>query len=238
MLHWARAMENRHGLLVDACLTQADGHAERVAALHMIEPRADRPTAITLGADKAYDVEDFVNELRSMNVTPHVAQNTSGRRSTIDGRTTRHGGYAVSQRIRSGSRRHSAGSRRSRGNRRPGSVAVTASHGPLPSLPPTTIWCGCPSGSRRPADGQGARLRQGLCRPLAHRRDGRLDNEYLDLLEEAHLTFQGKSNGEIAFGALKSFLDVRYGTRDGSACAEFSWEGHDENDPSCGRGWL
>ena len=93
-------MENRHGLLVDACLTPADGHAERVAALHMIEPRADRPTAITLGADKAYDAEDFVNELRSMNVTPHVAQNTSGRSSAIDGRTTRHGGYAVSQRIR------------------------------------------------------------------------------------------------------------------------------------------
>ena len=93
-------MENRHGLLVDACLTRADGHAERVAALHMIEPRADRPTAITLGADKAYDAEDFVNELRSMKVTAHVAQNTSGRSSAIDGRTTRHGGYAVSQRIR------------------------------------------------------------------------------------------------------------------------------------------
>jgi transposase len=93
-------MENGHGLLVDACLTLADGHAERVAALHMIEPRADRPIAITLGADKAYDAEDFVNELRSMNVTPHVAQNTSGRSSAIDGRTTRHGGYAVSQRIR------------------------------------------------------------------------------------------------------------------------------------------
>ncbi|MGY4566934.1 MULTISPECIES: IS5 family transposase [Bradyrhizobium] len=93
-------MENRHGLLVDACLTLANGHAERVAALHMIEPRADRPTAITLGADKAYDAEDFVNELRSMNVTPHVAQNTSGRSSAIDGRTTRHSGYAVSQRIR------------------------------------------------------------------------------------------------------------------------------------------
>jgi transposase len=93
-------MENRHGLLVDTCLTPADGHAERVAALHMIEPRADRPQAITLGADKAYDAEDFVNELRSMKVTPHVAQNTSGRRSAIDGRTTRHGGYAVSQRIR------------------------------------------------------------------------------------------------------------------------------------------
>src|SRR5262249_41645862 len=58
-------MENRNGLVVDACLTPADGHAERVAALHMIEPHADRPQAITLGADKAYDAEDFVNELRS-----------------------------------------------------------------------------------------------------------------------------------------------------------------------------
>ncbi|MER9572742.1 IS5 family transposase [Mesorhizobium opportunistum] len=93
-------MENRHGLLVDACLTLADGHAERVAALHMIEPRAERPQAITLGADKAYDAEDFINELRSMKVTPHVAQNTNGRRSAIDRRTTRHVGYVVSQRIR------------------------------------------------------------------------------------------------------------------------------------------
>lgn len=93
-------MENRSGLLVDACLTPADGHAERVAALAMIEPHGDRPRAITLGADKAYDTEHFVNELRSMRVTPHVAQNTSGRRSAIDGRTTRHGGYGVSQRIR------------------------------------------------------------------------------------------------------------------------------------------
>lgn len=93
-------MENRHGLFVDACLTPADGHAERIAALHMIEPRADQPRAITLGADKAYDAEDFVNELRAMKVTPHVAQNTSGRTSAIDGRTTRHAGYAISQRIR------------------------------------------------------------------------------------------------------------------------------------------
>jgi transposase len=93
-------MENRSGLLVDACLTKADGHAERVAALHMIEPRAERPRVVTLGADKAYDAQDFVNELRSMRVTPHVAQNTGNRRSAIDGRTTRHGGYLVSQRIR------------------------------------------------------------------------------------------------------------------------------------------
>jgi transposase len=93
-------MENRSGLLVDACLTQADGHAERVAALHMIEPYGDRPRPITLGGDKGFDSADFVNELRSMNVTPHVAQNTANRRSAIDGRTTRHPGYAVSQRIR------------------------------------------------------------------------------------------------------------------------------------------
>lgn len=56
--------------------------------------------------------------------------------------------------------------------------------------------------------------------------------------EEAHLTFKGKSDDEIAFGALKGFLDVRYATRDGSAFAEFSWEGHDGNNPSYGRGWV
>jgi Transposase DDE domain len=59
-----------------------------------------RPRPITLGADKAYDAEDFVNQLRSMNATPHVAQNTKGRSSAIDGRTTRHACYALSQRIR------------------------------------------------------------------------------------------------------------------------------------------
>ncbi len=93
-------MENRSGLLVGACLTRADGHAERVAALALIEPFADRPRSIPLGADKAFDAEDFVNELRTMKITPPVAQNTSGRRSAIDGRTTRHAGYGVSQRIR------------------------------------------------------------------------------------------------------------------------------------------
>lgn len=95
-------MENRCGLLVDACVTEVDGHAERVAALVMIEEHADRPCAITLGADRGYDAADFVNELRSMNVTPHVAQNLTRRfgGSAIDGRTTRHVGYATSQRLR------------------------------------------------------------------------------------------------------------------------------------------
>jgi transposase len=93
-------MENRSGLLLDARLTRADGHAERVAALAMVEGVADRPRAVTLGADKGYDAKDFINELRSMKVRPHVAQNTSRRRSAIDRRTTRHPGYTASQRIR------------------------------------------------------------------------------------------------------------------------------------------
>jgi transposase len=91
-------MENRSGLIVDTRLTLVSGQAERLAALEMIAPHADRPTAITLGADKGYDAADFVEELRTLNVRPHVAQKR--RHSAIDGRTTRHAGYATSQRIR------------------------------------------------------------------------------------------------------------------------------------------
>jgi len=93
-------MENRLGLIVDARLTRVSGHAERLAALEMIEGFADRPMAVTLGADKGYDAADFVEELRTLNVRPHVARNTNRRRSAIDRRTTRHPGYAASQRIR------------------------------------------------------------------------------------------------------------------------------------------
>jgi transposase len=92
-------MENRHGLIVDATLTQATGTAEREAALAMMGRQRGRHR-VTLGADKAYDVAAFVADLRGLNVTPHVARNTSGRRSAIDRRTTRHVGYALSQRIR------------------------------------------------------------------------------------------------------------------------------------------
>ncbi|SDH95636.1 IS5 family transposase [Roseospirillum parvum] len=93
-------MENRSGLIVDTRLTRVSGHAERLAALDMIEPLADRPRAITLGADRGYDAADFVEDLRTLNVRPHVAQNTNRRRSAIDRRTTRHPGYAASIRIR------------------------------------------------------------------------------------------------------------------------------------------
>ncbi|MGH6820770.1 MAG: transposase, partial [Methylocella sp.] len=64
------------------------------------EPHAEPARPITLGADRGYDAADFVEELREFNVRPHVARNTNGRRSAIDGRTTRHAGYVASQRIR------------------------------------------------------------------------------------------------------------------------------------------
>jgi transposase len=92
-------MENRHALVVDTELTLATGTAEREAALEMVAARPGNHR-ITLGADKAYDVAGFVADLRQHNVTPHVAQNTTNRRSAIDGRTTRHPGYAVSGRVR------------------------------------------------------------------------------------------------------------------------------------------
>jgi len=90
-------MENRSGLVVDSRLTQATGTAERNAALEMIE---DVPGTkqITLGADRGYDVASFVNDLRQLRATPHVAQKTKG--TAIDKRTTRHAGYQTSLKIR------------------------------------------------------------------------------------------------------------------------------------------
>ncbi len=91
-------MENRNGLIVGVQTTQATGTAEREAALALVDTLGGR-RRITLGADKGYDAAEFVAALRERNVTPHIAQNTS-RRSGIDGRTTRHAGYDVSQRKR------------------------------------------------------------------------------------------------------------------------------------------
>jgi transposase len=92
-------MENRNGLVVDLRISEANGRAEPTTALAML---ADVPTKgrITVAADKAYDTAGFVAGCRAMNVTPQVAQHTTRRRSAIDGRTTRHAGYSVGQRIR------------------------------------------------------------------------------------------------------------------------------------------
>jgi transposase len=92
-------MENRNGLIVQGDLTKADGHAERKAALDMVHRHSPGSTRrLTLGADKGYDAGEFVSELRKAFVTPHVAQKS--RYSAIDGRTTRHAGYALSQKHR------------------------------------------------------------------------------------------------------------------------------------------
>lgn len=92
-------MENRNGLVVDAMVTQADGKAERDAALLMAW-QIPGAQPVTLGADKNYDTRALVGDLRPMAVTPHVAQNNSSRASAIDARTTRHAGYAISQKKR------------------------------------------------------------------------------------------------------------------------------------------
>jgi transposase len=91
--------DNRHGLVSDVRLTLATGTAERVAAVEMLGQKA-AGKRITLGGDRGYDTGEFVGKLRELQVTPHVAQNDTNRRSAIDGRTTRHEGYALSQRKR------------------------------------------------------------------------------------------------------------------------------------------
>src|SRR5881396_2096519 len=92
-------MENRHGLAVGGCVIPASGYAERAAALELLGA-LERGGRVTLGANKGYDTRDFVAAARLLGVTPHVAQNTTHRASALDGRTTRHAGYAVSQRRR------------------------------------------------------------------------------------------------------------------------------------------
>ena len=96
-------MENRNGLAVAGLVTQASGTAERAASEEMLGKKASPQTRITVGADKAYDVEEHVERLRAKNITPHIAVNDyvtkTGmvRKTSIDGRTTRHKGYTLSQ---------------------------------------------------------------------------------------------------------------------------------------------
>jgi transposase len=90
-------VENRNGLIAAAMATQADGYAEREAALLLLETKQKGSSRrITVGADKAYDTKDFVTAARALNVTAHVTKNEKGRRSNMDRRTTRHPGYAIS----------------------------------------------------------------------------------------------------------------------------------------------
>lgn len=88
-------LDNRHGLVANVCATVATGTAERDTALELLQTAS---AAKTVGADKNFDVAAFVAKVRELEITPHVAQKATG--SAIDGRTTRHAGYAVSQRKR------------------------------------------------------------------------------------------------------------------------------------------
>jgi len=93
-------MEHRSALIVDAELTTATGYAERDCAVEMLARLPDRARRRTVAGDKGYDTKGFVADVRALRFTPHLAPNTTNRSSAIDGRTTRHRGHVVSQRIR------------------------------------------------------------------------------------------------------------------------------------------
>ena len=157
----------------------------------MIEPHADRPRPITLGGDKGYDAEDFVNELRSMQVTPHVAQNISGRSSAIDGRTTRHGGYAISQRIRKrieeafGWIKTVAGQEKTQvQGRRPGRLRLHLRRRGLQSRPLAQAARGGRLMAKFPAFAKAFAGRWRIVEMDVW------DNDVLDEVEEAHITFK------------------------------------------------
>ena len=220
-------MENRNGLVVDACLTEANGHAERIAALHMIEPRADRSRPITLGADKAYDAEDFVNELRSMNAAPHVAQ----KRSLVGDRRPHDAARGLrSEPTHPQTDRGSL--RLDQDHRRPGSNQVPR---------PRARRMGLHLRRRRLQSGAVAEALGGprVKAPANCRLIGRWriveadlwDRSHLDLCGPATLTITAQG-GEIAFGALQAGLEVEY-ARDSIG---FHWAGCEEGDEVEGEG--
>src|SRR5260370_864791 len=127
LFRWSVVMETRNGRLLQTFQTEANGRAERDAALLMAEGLASGKR-VTMGGDKAYDTQEFVRERRGMNITRHVAQNTTNRRSAVDERTTRHAGYEGGQRKRKQSEQsfgwmQRGGMVRRRGKLRQGRVA-------------------------------------------------------------------------------------------------------------------
>jgi CRISPR associated protein, Cas1 family len=177
------------------------------------------------------DAENFVNELRSMNATPHVAQNANGRSSTINGRTTRHAGYAISQRIRKTDR---GSLRLDEDDRRAGEDQV-----PRPRSRPLDLrlhWMrppisrGCPSSWRKPHERAGQRQAR---RPLADRRGQHLGPRLpRSLSARDHDDRRRRSRAEIAFGAGQAGLDIEYSR----SSVGFAWEGFDEMEDGTGAG--
>src|SRR5579863_3082767 len=222
-------MENRNGLVVDACLTEANGHAERIAALHMIEPRADRPRPITLAADKGYDAEDFVNELRSMNATP--LRRAEHKRPLLGDRRPNGATRGLC-----GQPTHSQADRGSfwldQDGRRPAADQVPRSR---------ARRLGLHLRGRRLQSGAAAEAPRGLGvkAPANCRLIGRWRIVEADLWDRAHLNLCGPATltitaqgGEIAFGALEAGLEVEY-ARDSIG---FRWAGCEEGDEVEGEG--
>ena len=218
-------MENRNGLIVGGVATRATGDAEPLAAIELVKAVAGA-RRITLGADKAYDTANFVMECREEKVTPHVAQNiTTTRGSRIDGRTTRHPGYAASLRVR---KRIEEGF---------GWVKEVAGLAQVKLRGLARVDCAFVLWPRRLQPGAAAEAPGGglaVSAPMGCRLIGRWrivaadlwERGYLDLCGPATLDIRADGHGEIAFGALQAGLDLAYGYSDVS----FDWEGFDEMD--------
>ncbi len=142
MQAYRKDTENRNGLVVATLTTHAYGSDERDAALRMAEslPGTNR---VTLGADKGYDTRDWVAELRGMQITPHVAQNDTHRRSAVDERTTRHFGYQLSQRARKRIEEVFGWMKTVGSCAKYVTVESIESAGCSPSRRRFTTWCGC-----------------------------------------------------------------------------------------------
>jgi Transposase DDE domain len=177
-----------------------------VTALALLEPHVDRPHAITLCADRGYEAADFVDELQAMRVTPRVAQNTSRRRSAIDGRTTRHAGYGVGQRIRKrieeafGWIKIVAGQKKTR-------FCSVERVGLAFTFTATAYNLVCLSRPLEP-------LRvASSCEVIGRWRivgTDMWDRDYLDLVDPAFISIGHHGQGELAFVAVNASLDLAY----------------------------
>jgi transposase len=205
---------------------------EAWASMKSFKPKdGDEPPADAGGRNRETDFhgEKRSNDTHASTTDPEARlyRKGPGRASAIDGRTTRHAGYAVSQRIR---KKPSAGSRRSPDRRRPSSAGGSASDGPSPSRRRLTIWRGCPSSWR----GQHERA-PATCKLVGRWRIVRADiwdRDHLDLCGPAMITITDHGRGEIAFGALRAGLDIEYSR----SSVGFTWEGFDEMDEVSGDG--
>jgi len=219
-------MENRHGLAVAGVASLATGTAERETALELLD-RRQTGHRITLGADKAYDVMAFIGDLRSRAVTPHIAvdghitKTGKQRRTAIDGRTTRHAGYEISQRCRKRIEevvrldQELGRSGQGKGARtRPRPCRLHLGAGSLQLDPPSQA----PGGA-----GMTVRGKWRIVETPDH-----------DMARPGAYILFDKTGGEFVFDCLTGSI---HSVCDGNA-VEFSWAGNDEMEPASGTGWA